>query len=314
MGCMVSRVFSALVLLAVVAAAAPILPTSIIVTSLSGGNNGTRNGSSAGTAYVDDAMLVTLVFPGGTYNASQGKFKAVRSARVVSGAANVNAEYGDLDNGADGNPNPFVTAGIVAEGVAVPLATQESVDPAIQNPAIAAAFNGLSLVQGIDGEGAEYVLDLVFQNGILDNNSAADTAPELAFFERGVNSSFRVTLILGGTLQNPVLHPTSVDVLASQLWPSGVWIDTVEITTGGQQLGVVGLDLNEFGLPANTPVYGVRITSLGGTGADLYGNFLAALNTNQFVPLTDDLSLPEPGTMVLLGSALAVLGLKMRRR
>jgi hypothetical protein len=306
------RIAVVIALLAVVAAAAPILPTSIVVTSLSGGNNGSRNGSSAANAFVDDAVLVTLVFPGGTYNAGQGKFRAVRSARVVSNAASVNAEYGDLDNGADGNPNPFVTAGIVAEGAPVPLATQESTDPAIQNPAIAAAFGGLSLVQGVDGEGPDYVLDLIFQNGILDNNSAADTAPELAFFERGVNSSFRVTLILGGTLQNPVLHPVSVDVLASQLWPSGVWIDTVEIG-GGQQLGVAGLDLNDFSLPANTPVYGVRITSLSGTGADLYGNFLSALNTNQFVPLPDELNVPEPGTSPLFAGALGLMVLRRRR-
>jgi hypothetical protein len=293
--------------------AAPILPTSITVTGLTGGNNGSRNGLSAANAFVDDAVLVTLVFPGGSYSAGQGKFRAVKWARVLSGAAGVNAEYGDLDNGADGNPNPFVTAGIVAEGVPVPLATQESVDPAIQNPAIAAAFGSLSLVQGVDGEGTDYVIDLIFQDGILDNSSAADTAPELAFFERGVNSSFRVTLILGGTPQNPVLHPVSVDVLFSQMWASGVWIDTAEIG-GGQQLGVVGLDLNDFSLPANTPVYGVRITSINGTGADLYGNFLAALNTNQFVPLPDELNVPEPATMPLMAVALVAIGLGLRRR
>jgi hypothetical protein len=279
---------------------APLQPTGMTITIPAGGNNGTRNGLSAPNAFVDDALLNTITFSGYTYSLAGGSFRYVTRARVTSADRTVvNAEFGDLDNGADGNPNPFVSAGLVPEGQPIPLATQESTNPAIQDPAIRASFNSLSLVQGIDGENANYSIDFIFQNGIVDNNNAVDNFPEMIFFERGKNSSFSVQAITGGTFLSPTFASTTANVSAAQQWQTPYYIDTVEIG-GGQVLGCAGLDLNEFGLSSGETVYGFRLNSTGGTGADMYGLFFSAVDPGtQIKPLANQLGmdygdLPSP--------------------
>ncbi|MBC8134946.1 MAG: hypothetical protein H8F28_03555 [Fibrella sp.] len=241
---------------------------------------------------------------------------------IVSGANNVNAEYGDSDTNSDSNPNPFVIAGVSA-------ASAESTNPAIQRPSIRAAFNSLSLVQGIDGEGAPYVLDLIFQRGINDNNAALDAAPELVFFERGINSTYSVQVITGGTFAAPTFAPNTITInsgattgVAAQSRATGYFIDTVEIA-GGQQLGATGIDLNSFFNGSVSTIFGVRITDT--NGADLYGNFLSAVSTNQFVPvplalqgdgfLAETVVVPEVGTglLTLLGGFGLLGGCVLRR-
>lgn len=280
--------------LALPASAAGIKPTSISALSLAGGNNGSRTGKTAAQAYVDDILLNQIVFAGGRTYTGSSSFRAIQRATVLSNRAAVNAEFGDLDDGKDGNANPFVTAGLIPEGAPLDAATRESTDPAIQDAAITAAFNSLSLNQGIDGEGADYSLDLIFQQGIIDNNNGSDAAPELVFFERGVNSDFQVQVITG-TLANPILS-SAVTINRSDLAATGVFINTTEIGSG-QQLGAVGIDLNDFGILAGEIVFGVRITSINGSGADLYGNFLSG-DPSQFRDIPTGVKVPEPSSLL----------------
>lgn len=290
--------------------AAVLKPTSVNVTVPTNSQNGTRNGASAGQAYVDDILLDSITFSGTTFRSNNGQFRAIERANVISGAANVNAEFGDNDTGSDGNPNPFVSAGIISEGATLPETTRESTDPSIQSSSIRAAFNSLSVAQGVDGEGANYNLQLIFQNGITDNSSAADQIPELVFFERGANSQFTVRAITGNSLtNNPTYAPTTVSVVNNDYFKSGKYIDTNEIDSG-QELGVVGIDLNDFGLGANDVVYGVSLTSINGSGADLYGQFVSAENINQFRVRE---GVPEP--LTILGSGIALgFGVLMQRK
>ncbi|MBC7806190.1 MAG: hypothetical protein H7145_08570 [Akkermansiaceae bacterium] len=283
--------------------------------------NVARTGAS-GSGYVDDVFLSGITFGATTFSSGGGQFRAVGNVNVVAGAANVNAEYGDFDTGTDGNPNPFVLGGVTAT-------TPESTDPAIQRPSIRAAFNSLSLVQGIDGEGTPYTLDLIFQRGINDNNTALDTTPELIFFERGANSTYNIQVITGGTFAAPTFAPNTISINSgnvTQARQTGYFIDTVEIT-GSQQLAATGLDLNSFFNGAVSTVYGVRVTDV--NGADLYGNFLSAVNTNQFVPVPQELQgagflsetlvfqpVPAPPAVVslLIGGGVGLLGMLTRRR
>lgn len=258
-------------------------------------NNGTRNGSSS-QPYVDDILLNTITF--GTRTFSTTNIREGQQAGVVTGRGFINAEFGDLDDNKDGNPNPF------GVNPPVPLITQESTDPKTQDPAIKNAFNSLSLSQGLDGEeAAEFSYKLTFKEGIVDNNSGVDQIPELVFFERGINSNFTVRAITGGTFDNPTLsNPVSVTAPATELFATGIHIDTSEIDAG-QQLGAIGFDLNEFGISAGQTVYGVQVTSPAGAGADIYGQFATTQNTANFRTVPPAL-VPEP--LTILGSGIAL--------
>jgi len=288
--------------------AAVLKPTNMTVTVPSGTRN-TGTGSST-SPYNDDILLNSLTFGGTTFQRNDGQFRAVLRADVISGPANVNAEFGDRDNGTDGNPNPFVSGGIIAEGANLPATTRESTKPSIQEASIKAAFSSLIVSQGVDGEGPPYNLQLIYQNGVVDNDSAtADQVPELVFFERGASSPFTVRAITGGTNANPVYSPNTVTVGSNNYYKSGIYIDTTEIT-GGQELGVVGIDLNDFGLSASDVVYGVSLTSINNTGADIYGQFLSS--QREFEPVPPEL-VPEPFT--ILGSGIALgFGVLMQRK
>lgn len=264
------------------------------------GNNGTRDGSSASQAFVDDILLEKISILTGSgleeFVVADGEVVVGQAAYVRSGAQYVNAEFGDLDDGADGNPNPFVEIGIVAEGDPVSSMVSESTDPAIQGPAISAAVSSYSLVQGVDGEGPPFTFDVIFSQGVLDNNDAADAIPEFVLLERGLNSAYSLRAIIGGTVENPI-YSDSVDVPVSAQQATGIWIDTNEIG-GGQQLASYGVDASSFGIDPGTAIYGLSITSTGSGGADITAQFITAQNVSQLVPVLP--SLPEPSSVVLL--------------
>jgi len=262
-----------------------------VTTTVPAGSNNTGNGSSVGQAFTDDVLLDTITFGGTTFN-SASNLRFVRRVGVVSGRNNINAEFGDDDDASDGDTNPFVKAGVAAEtddltGNNNPI--RESTDPAIQDPAIREAFNSLSLNEGIDGEGGLFSFDLIFTDGLTDSNSAVDAVPELVFFERGDNSDFRLQAIVGGTFDAPVFAPKTVEVDSDPLANTGIFINTTEINNG-QELAAYGLDLNDFFVGPPQTVFGVRTIAFNNTGPDLYGAFISATDTDQFVPVPPDLS------------------------
>jgi hypothetical protein len=305
----------------------PLQPKEIKVGFSKASGNDDRRGTSAADAFVDDVFIEKLTFGDGFFTAAKGQFATVAAARVVSEHKSVNAEFGDRDSDADGNPNPFVSSGLAKEGQPIPLSLQESTDPSIQNAAIRAALGSFSLTQGIDGEAENYVVDLLFGRGIVDSHAEADLWPELIFAERGANSDFRVELITGltsfGDSWNPELHSQAVDIFRKDLWLSPYFIDTTEIQSG-QRLGFVGLDLSDFSLPAKSVVYGVRVTSLNNSGADLHGIYLTARSTSQFrdpilIPeetKPDSMAtVPEPATWLLMvGGLSGLVTFQTRRR
>ncbi len=292
------------------------VPTALTFTRPAGGNSVGRTGSAA-QPFRDDVILDTVTFPGNVgfpgnavYTVASSQARAMQAVRITNNGtyigANTNAEFGALDNGGDGNATPFVKAGIVAEGAPLPLATQESTNPAIQQPAIRQAFGSLSLVEGIDGEGGPFQLTFIFQSSVSDSHPLVDDPrPEVLMFERGLNSNWQVEAIVGGTIDSPIFAPVPVvlDVTRNiagtandtDPWPSGIFIETSEITPSNQQLGAVAIDLNAFwgGGVAGT-IYGLRVTTVDNTGPDLYGIFgLARDPVIQFGPIPPELEDPS---------------------
>lgn len=297
----------ALATFCVAAGAAPLMPTGLTITVPAGTTD-------ASNPYTDDVLLETITFGGTTFRFTSDEITIVRTALVTANRSGVNADYGDSDTGSDNDPNPFVKAGLVAEGVS-PAGIQESMNPAIQDRAIVAAFSTRSLNQGIDGEGADYVVNLLFARGVLDSDAAADALPELVFFERGVNSSFSVRAITGGTIAAPILS-SATEVLVANLWRTGVLIDPTE--SAAQELGVAGIDLSDLGA-GSTPVYGVQITSTRGSGADLYGVFMTNAVQANYRALPAGINaggaeIPESATWMLTTAGMLCVGyLKFRK-
>ncbi len=320
-----------------------VAPTSITVSVPAGSNNAQADGStqtyslpatapiSAANTYVDDVLLQSITFSGTTFT-STNLLRDTQRFEVTAGRANINAEYGQggttasyiggtatiTDTNSDTNPNPFVSSGSSTEGTYVPAATRESVNPIIQDAALQAAFNSLSISQGIDGEllTNAYTYRTIFDQGVVDSSTILDDVPELIFFERGLNSNYTVRAITGGTFANPTFAGNTVTLLQTQHTASGIFIDTVEINAG-QQLGIVGIDLNEFGITAaNTAIYGIELTSTDGNnaGADIYGQFASASNTANFRTVPSNLAaVPEP--LTILGSGMALgFGALMKRQ
>ncbi len=161
-------------------------------------------------------------------------------------------------------------------------------------------------VSSIGGGGNDYTFRLLFENGIIDSSSLADQLPELIIFERATpTNSYTVRAITGGSLTNPTHAPTTVTVLQSVQTPSGIYIDAIDPTAiDKEQINIAGIDLNEFGITstsANQVLYGVEITSINGSGADIFGlNLTAADPARQFRAQ----AVPEPSTIIGSGVAL----------
>ncbi len=138
------------------------------------------------------------------------------------------------------------------------------------------AFRSLNLAEGFDGEDADSSINLDFVRSVNDNDgSTLDGVPEIIIFERGLNSDVDVQLVLAdGGLSDTLFIPRGDFV------DTGFNIDTVEIGSS-QELGVVGLDLNEFSGagfdPATDTVIGARFGSAG-NGADIFGVFGTSSN------------------------------------
>ncbi len=278
--------------------AAPFAPTGLTVTVPSGSRNTAlgRDGTS-GLPFVDDVYLSTVTFGATVFTVTSddatnegihAQQAVVRRTGVYAGTEiNVNAEYGDQDTDDDGNANPFVKAGLVAEGG---TAANDSTTYPYQDLAIRSAYNSYSLVEGTDGETDRFAYDLYFTKTVSDNNPAAlDAVPELLFLERGRNSMLHVEAILaGGTLDNPILGDVQllVDTNGTPSYATGIYIDTFEIGSG-QQLGAMGVDLSDlFNVTPVQAIVGVRISAqTGDLGPDIYGVFgLADIPPVQFGP------------------------------
>jgi len=286
-------------LIAAESQAALVLPTAITVSEPAGSNN------PANGAYTDDVFLASLTFPGVVFS-SGASFSAVRDFVVLEGRQNINAEWGDADDGADGDDNPFIKAGLDP-------ADQESIVPSIQEPALINAFNSLSLSEMSDGEGENGALafKVLFQAGLMDNDpSSLDAVPELVFFERDMNDSFDIEVIVGGTFDDP-LYSDPFSVNSGDFWPSDISVNTTEIGDA-QEIGVAGIDLNDFGLGAGAIAYGFRLTVTAG-GPDLNGFFLSTDDPANFLPPLDATPMPLPSSLLLMLVGLGGIATSGRR-
>jgi hypothetical protein len=278
--------------------AALVLPTAI-TTSVPAGSNNPASG-----AYTDDVFLESLTFPGANFE-SGASFSAVKEFVVLSGRENINAEWGDADDNSDGDDNPFKKAGLNP-------ADQESTAPSIQEPALINAFNSLSLSEMSDGETGSFAFKVLFQAGLMDDNPGSlDAVPELVFFERGRNDTFSIEVIIGGTFGAP-LYSAPFALSSSAFWPSGISVDTTEIG-GAQEIGVAGIDLNDFGLGDGAVAYGFRLT-VTNSGPDLNGFFLSTEDPANFLPPLDATSVPVPSPLLLLLAGLGGIAASRRRR
>lgn len=218
---------------------------------------------------VDDVLLDSITFGATTYSAGTGQIIAGMAAVLTAGdgGGDVNAEWGDDDDNADGNDQPFAKAGYDIETIP---GGQESTNPNVIDETILWVFRNLSLAEGVDGESQDFQIELSFDSSVADDDGALDSRPEILVFERGLNSDVSITLLLlGGTTSDPLIL-TSADFV-----DSGIDLDTVEISSP-QILGVIGVDLTEFESVGNSfdastdTVVGVRFGSAGG-GADIFG-------------------------------------------
>ena len=298
----------ALCLAAANADAGVIEPIGITV-STPGGSTSTT------TPYTDDVYLETLTFSSSpsdiTYDAGTGSFSVAQSFRVLSGRGNVNAEWGDTDDNADGDPDPFTKIG--QGGV-----DMETTDPAIQDAALLNAFNSLSLTEMTDGEGSgtSFSFEVLFQNS-LPASKAGDSLPDLLFFERNGNDVFQVSLITGRDPNGALVLTSALSVNSADFWDTDFDVDTTEID-GAQDMVVGGIDFSDFatlGLDTSAggdQVYGFQLSASGNNGPDLGGMLLASDDPGDFGdPLTP---VPLPPAMVLFLAAFGALGLVGRRR
>ncbi len=279
------------------AQAATLSPTAITV------------GTPTGDTYVedpftDDVFLDTLVFGPTTFDASTD-FSGLSHVEILEGRSVLNAEWGDDDTGADGHADPFTRLGHDPS-------RQESVSAGVQDATVREALNSMSLSELVDGEARDDKrIRGLFAQGLTDNDTDADTVPELVLFERGMNDAFSLRLILGGTFDTPVFSAAR-EVRSADFWDTGVRVNTTEIG-GAQAISVGAFDFNDFGLETGETVYGFEVFAAHGNGVDLGGVFLTSTDANRFTtPMAP--AIPVPMTLPLLGSALVMLGVWRVRR
>ena len=119
--------------------AAPLLPEAVGLID----GDGRAVAPSAGP-FSDDVFLSRLVFPDAVFETTDS-FRPAASVEILAGRANINAEWGDEDDGADGHDTPFARAGLDPS-------LQETVDPAAQEAGLLSAFNSLRLTEMSEGE------------------------------------------------------------------------------------------------------------------------------------------------------------------
>jgi len=281
--------------------AATLLPSAMTVTVPTNSNNpgaaGVGQTPVSSRVFTDDVYLDTLTFGSKVFDAKTANFSPALALEVLSGRNQVNVEWGDDDDGADGDDTPMSRIG-------QPNSAKESDDPAIQDPGMLQVFNTLSLTEMTDGEGPRHSFKVTFQNAITDNDTGVDSQPEIIIFERGRNDSFDLSLIIGGTFENPLLS-SPLSITSSSFANIGMRVDTTE--TGAQDLGVGGFDLNDWGVAPGTEVFGFVYD---GFGADLSG-IIASGDSGQF---SDPLApVPLPPALAVLGLGLGALA-GLRRR
>lgn len=259
----------------------PVLKTTVTIP---------RDSNDDVNPYTDDILLESMTFDGGAILGSPASFSPVRRFRLLSGRQNMNAEWGDKDDGKDGDDNPFVKAGFDPDD-------QETQDPLIQDAALLRTFNTLSLTEMSDGESGNFSFRVLFQNGLRDNDpSVLDQVPEMVFFERGGNDSgMSVRVITGGTFDNPTFS-MSLPMDSNDWSDTDLDVDTTEIDNS-QPLYAAGFDLNAFGLRLGEIAYGYQMDVVN-AGPDLNGFFLTAEDPGRFLdPL--DVSAPSPLALLL---------------
>jgi len=249
-------------------------------------------------AFTDDVYLNTLRFGSTTFSGANA-FAVADRLEVLSNRGQVNVEWGDddgrgtADNPAadpeDGDFNPMAKIG-------QPDSNKEITDPSIQDAGLLSVFNTLSLTEMSDGEGgAAHSFKVLFDRGITDNDAGEDDTPEIVMFERGLNDTFSISLIVGGTFEDPELS-AALEISSSSFARMGIRTDTTEIG-GPQDIGVGGFDLNDWAIAEGQSIFGFVFN---GVGADLSGIFLSQSDGN-FTPPLAPIPLPAGAWLMLAG-------------
>lgn len=258
--------------------------------------------SDSSNPYKDDVLLSEITFGSSVFSTAD-QIVSISSFEVLSGRSNINAEWGDLDNGADGDADPFTKAGFSGF-------EQETVDPTVQDATLQEAFTSFSLSEMSDGEGnSEFSFQMLFKQSLVDNAYGEDEVPELVIFERGLNDDFDIRLILGEGA-GEYIYSDWLQTSSKGYFDSGIRVDTVEIGSS-QTIGVGGYDFDMFSLAESQSVYGMELRTRNGSGPDLNGFFLTAADPDDFGPGLAPVPLPAAGWMLIAGlGGLAA----MRRR
>ncbi|MEM7712381.1 MAG: exosortase-dependent surface protein XDP2 [Cyanobacteria bacterium P01_A01_bin.68] len=240
-------------------------------------SNVTQNNGTKGDVLLNSITQNGKTFSNFSYVESVNSFSNTNYTGGNSGAAST--DKGDLVKGLKTNEDP--TKGEIANFL---------------------GDNNLNRI--IDGEGRTFSMDLKFDSLIAKDKTGLDS---LFFWERGMNSDLTIQgLDDEGNLIGNVMRLNRKSKKGSTQEDAGFKINTMEIG-GAQQVGSWGVSLADLGV---NNLRGVRLSadrSHGGPDFKVIARKSSGRNFAQAAKV------PEPGTIIGLGSVAALAFMRRRK-
>ena len=237
-------------------------------------SNVTQNSGTKGDVLLDSITQNGKTFSNFSYVESVNSFSNTNYTGGNSGAAST--DKGDLVKGLKTNEDP--TKGEIANFL---------------------GDNNLNRI--IDGEGRTFSMDLKFDSLIAKDKTGLDS---LFFWERGMNSDLTIQAL--DELGNAVGIETKLVRKVDQV-DTGFDINTMEIG-GAQDVGSWGVSLADLGITTGG-IRGIRVSadsSHNGPDFKVIARSSEELNFSKA-------SVPEPGTIIGLGSVAALAFFRRRK-